>query len=259
MADSLKSLIFERPAIRSAALRAVSLVKSLRHAGPGLYTLCYHRVPAARQARFDAQLAFFRRFGRFVSADEAAEAVRRGWRGPDRAFLVSFDDGYADSVDVALPVLRAHGVPAIQFLVSDWLDAPPDSTSRCEAYMTRQDAADWTASGMSLGSHSASHPRYSTLDEAEARSEFERSRDAIGRLTGGPVRHFACPWGVADADYKPDRDPGLAKDCGYETFYTTRRGRAVGPADLLAMPRHVVEPDWALHEIHARVGRWRHG
>ncbi len=259
MASSIKSLVLDRPAIRSAALRAVSLVRSLDRAGPGLYTLLYHRVPAARQDRFDAQLAFFRRFGRFAAADEAADAVRHGWTGRDRAFLVSFDDGYADSVDVALPVLRAHGVPAIQFLVSDWLDAPPASVDRRDGYMTRRDADTWTAAGMALGSHSASHSRFSGLGEAEARSEFERSRDAIGRLTGGPVRHFACPWGVADADFRPDRDPGLARDCGYETFYTTRRGRAVGPSDLFGMPRHVVEPDWALHELHARVGSWRHG
>lgn len=257
MASALKSLILDRPAIRGAVLRAVSLVRSLDRAGPGLYTLLYHRIPAAHQDRFDAQLAFFRRFGRFVAADEAADAVRSGWTGRDRAFLVSFDDGYADSVDVALPVLRAHGIPAIQFLVSDWLDAPPASADRRDGYMTPRDVGVWAAAGMDVGSHSASHPRFSRLSEAEARSEFERSRDALGRLTGKPVRHFACPWGVAAADFSPDRDPGLARACGYETFYTTRRGRAVGPSDLFGMPRHVVEPDWALHEVHARVGGWR--
>ena len=259
MVQHLRRLFRDHKTLRAGALRVAALVKSLHRAEPGLYTLLYHRVPASSQEAFDRQLGFFRQFGRFVAPEEATALVRGGWTGRHRAFLLSFDDGQADNIDVALPVLRARSVPAIQFLVSDWVDGPPPSTGRADGYMTRDDVAAWVAAGMSLGSHSATHPRLSGLDAAAVRAEFERSRDTLGRMAGEPMRHFACPWGVAGADYVPDRDPALARACGFETFFTTRRGSATDRSDLLAMPRHVLEPHWPLHEIEALMGGWTYG
>ncbi len=259
MVQRLKKLFRDQRTLRAGALRVAALVKSLHRAEPGLYTLLYHRVPAASQDGFDRQLGFFQQFGRFVAPEEVTPLVVDGWTGRHRAFLLSFDDGQADNIDVALPVLRARGLQAIQFLVSDWVDGPPLSTGRADGYMTRADVAAWVAAGMSLGSHSATHPRLSGLDAAAVRAELMRSRDALGCMAGEPLRHFACPWGVAGADYLPDRDPALARACGFETFFTTRRGSATSASDLLAMPRHVLEPHWPLHEIEALMGGWVHG
>lgn len=52
---------------------------------------------------------------------EAAERLRAGTL-PRRAAVVSFDDGYADNVEVALPVLRELGLPAVFFVTTGFLD-----------------------------------------------------------------------------------------------------------------------------------------
>ena len=243
----------DRALLRAGALRAGSFVRSLERAEPGIYTLCYHHVASTAQAQFSAQLGLLRRFGPFIDADTAVLRLLSGRAREERAFLLTFDDGYADNVQVALPVIRAHGVPAILFLVSDWLVTPPPA-SQPGAYMTRADVETWLAAGLSIGSHSASHRRFSGLDRDEAAREFARSSEALSVLTGRPTRHFACPWGVVDLDYDSSRDPALAHEAGYRTFFTTRRGKAKNHRDLLSMPRHVLEPEWDLYQLRTLLG-----
>ncbi len=179
--------------------------RRLAHAPPGLYALCYHRVPERHRAGFSAQIAYLQRHGRFVGADEAVTLLETGAATAGRHFLVTFDDGYADTVEVALPVLRAAGVPAILFLVSDWLDAPPANPPG--PYADRAMVAAWLAAGMAVGSHGCSHARIATLGDAAAEREIAGSREVLAAATGVPIRHFACPWGVAARDYLPSRDP----------------------------------------------------
>lgn len=62
------------------------------------------------------QLALLGRLGEFVTAHEVRAAVRGGVRLPDRAILVTFDDGLREQFEHAWPVLRAMGVPAIFFV-----------------------------------------------------------------------------------------------------------------------------------------------
>ncbi|MBD8907774.1 polysaccharide deacetylase family protein [Methylorubrum zatmanii] len=270
MYDWVETTVRDSPVLRKLALRGGALFKSLSYAEPSLYTLCYHQIPAARQDDFAAQLRHLARHGDFIDADSAADRLAAGWRGRDRAFLVTFDDGYANTFAVARPVLKALNVPGIVFLISDWIDAPPDfppGLDRVDAlpasgrlYMNRAEIAAWCDEGFDVGSHTATHPRMSRLGHAQAADEIARSRRDLAALTGREIRHFACPWGVAGQDFDPEREPVLALESGYCTFFTTRRGHATRAADLPLMPRHVVEPHWPVSDLEALMGRvWRPG
>lgn len=254
----VKTTLRDTPGLRELALRGGSLLRSLACAEPGLYTLCYHQVPAALQERFAEQLRHLRAYGDFIDADTARDRLEVGWPARARAFLITFDDGYADTRDVAMPVLAALGLPAIVFLVSDWLDAPPQAEGE-RRYMNRADVAAWLAAGFQIGSHGARHRRLSGLAREEVAAEFARSRRDLAALAGRPVDHFACPWGVAGHDFDPARDPALAREAGFRTFFTTRRGHTRGAEDLFLMPRHVVEPHWSIFEFEALLGGSRLG
>ncbi len=89
--------------------------------------LLYHRVAelprdpwslAVAPARFDAQLAMLRRRFYVLPLDALISCLRGGTPVPRRAVAVTFDDGYADNVHRALPLLERHGVPATLFAVS---------------------------------------------------------------------------------------------------------------------------------------------
>ncbi len=118
------------------SMRALALLQPLLALlSPGgargrLSILLYHRVHRSADplAPGDPDAAAFRWQMELLAARftplALAEAVPRLLAGtlPPRAVCVTFDDGYADNIDVALPILRAAGVPATFFIATGYLD-----------------------------------------------------------------------------------------------------------------------------------------
>jgi len=95
-----------------------------------LLIINYHRVlgepDALRENEvtatdFAMQLGVLARFFKFLPLARAVVALRDGTL-PRRAVAITFDDGYADNVTVALPVLLRLGVPATFFITVGFLD-----------------------------------------------------------------------------------------------------------------------------------------
>lgn len=95
-----------------------------------LTVLIFHRVhavvdplfpdePDAR--RFDDMLAWLGAWFNVLPLDEALRALSQDAL-PARAACITFDDGYADNHDVALPILQRHGLSSAFFVASGFLD-----------------------------------------------------------------------------------------------------------------------------------------
>ena len=96
----------------------------------GLAVLIYHRVGSehdplrkgmATAAEFRAQMRTLSRFFRPMAIADGLRGLRAG-TVPSRAVAVTFDDGYADNVSLALPILKSEGVPATFFIATSYLD-----------------------------------------------------------------------------------------------------------------------------------------
>jgi peptidoglycan/xylan/chitin deacetylase (PgdA/CDA1 family) len=92
----------------------------------GVAVLGYHRICdddhdplglATGTDCFDTHVRFLADYCEPMRLQDAATAVRRG-RPPPRSVAVTFDDGYIDTLEHALPVLERHGVPATVFVTS---------------------------------------------------------------------------------------------------------------------------------------------
>ncbi len=110
--------------------RAAASVLSPAGDGGRLSVLIFHRVlpqsdplfPTEVDARtFDAMLGWIGGLFNVLPLDEAVTALRAG-RLPARAAAITFDDGYADNEEVALPILQRHRMPATFFIASGFLD-----------------------------------------------------------------------------------------------------------------------------------------
>ena len=71
---------------------------------------------------FERQIAFLAQRYRCLSMDDLLEALESGRALPRNAVVVTFDDGYRDNYEVAYPVLRRYGVPAIFYLATGCID-----------------------------------------------------------------------------------------------------------------------------------------
>lgn len=149
-------------------------------------------------ARFRAQLALLRRLGfHSISLLGLAEHLARGTPISPRAVVITFDDGYLDTLTLALPLLREFGFSATCYFVagaigrwSEWTKPAP--------LMDWDGVRAWLAAGMEVGSHSVSHRRLPWLDDAAVREEVVASKARLEDRLGIAVGSFAYPYNHVD-------------------------------------------------------------
>ncbi len=193
--------------------------------------LTYHHVgPRSRGARikglyldpklFARQLAELRAAG-FTTA-KFRNATGAGSSGERRVFL-TFDDGFRDVFENALPVLEQHRFCGIEFLVSGLVGRTNEWQQRegdvVEPLMDDSQVRDWLAAGHEIGSHTQTHPHLTQLSPAVAREEISASRKALEDRFGVVIEHFCYPYGDWN---EAVRDLVIA--AGYQTACTTLPG-----------------------------------
>lgn len=149
---------------------------------------------------------------------------------------ITFDDGYLNNLTYALPVLERHGFSSTCYCVSQRLgqtnvwDQPQAiaQTPLMDAGQLRQ----WVAGGQEVGAHTRYHVNLTECDEALARSEMLLSKEDLEKAVQKPVAHFCYPYGVYAAGHV-----ALARQAGFSSATTTRRGRCHAGADLWQLPR----------------------
>ncbi len=212
---------------------------------PAVRILMYHRVtrlPAYDQLtvtpeRFDDQMAALRASRcRVVSLAQAVADLERG-EPPAPAVVVTFDDGYRDNLENALPILRRHEIPATIFVTARFSDGSlrhpryPDEPGRLhldwqEIALLANDPA------ITIGSHSLTHPYLTRLDDAAATAEIAGSRAAIAEKLGRDVDFFCYPSGDLGA-----RERRLAEAAGYRAAVSVRPGANRDLSERFALRR----------------------
>jgi peptidoglycan/xylan/chitin deacetylase (PgdA/CDA1 family) len=103
---------------------------------PGVVVLTYHRIAepgadsfydpviSATPESFHTQIEWLSNRVRLLTLDELIAQVESGSSCREPTMLVTFDDGYRDNFDVAVPTLRARNVPATFFIPTEFLESP---------------------------------------------------------------------------------------------------------------------------------------
>jgi peptidoglycan/xylan/chitin deacetylase (PgdA/CDA1 family) len=214
---------------------------------------------------------------------------------------ITFDDGYADNAELALPILARQGLTASFFVATSFLDGgrmwndtiietvrraparvdledlgagtldlngaetraaattrlirawkhlpPGERQSRVDELarragvqpptnlMMRSDQVRALArAGMTVGSHTATHPILAKIDDAEAEREMRESRARLESITGEPVTQFAYPNGRLGDDYEL-RHAEIARRVGFELALSTDPGMVERGSDPYRLPR----------------------
>ncbi|WP_093477537.1 MULTISPECIES: polysaccharide deacetylase family protein [unclassified Streptomyces] len=190
--------------------------------------------------RLDRQLHWLRRRGlRGVSVAELLAARARDG-GRDLVGL-TFDDGYADFLDNALPLLERWGCTATLFVLPGRLggDNAWDPLGPRKPLLTAAGIRRVADAGVEIGSHGLTHVDLTRADDALLTAETTESRALLEELTGRPVTGFCYPYGTVDR-----RAVDAVRDAGYGYACAIDPGRLNGPHVL---PRvHVGQNDTAV-------------
>jgi peptidoglycan/xylan/chitin deacetylase (PgdA/CDA1 family) len=104
--------------------------RRLRRRPGRAFVLTYHRISDATgymvecvpPAAFDMQLGVLRQRSRIVRLHELIERLQNPEPLEEDIAAITFDDGYRDNLDTALPILERHGIPATVFVATGFVD-----------------------------------------------------------------------------------------------------------------------------------------
>ncbi|MFI6404469.1 polysaccharide deacetylase family protein [Streptomyces sp. NPDC050548] len=220
-----------------------------RVTGPVPWVAMYHSVGdcsddpyrvTVTPDRLDRQLRWLSRRGlRGVSMAELLAARARG-EGHGLVGL-TFDDGYADFVDNALPALARWDCGATLFVLPGRLggDNAWDPLGPRKPLLTADGIRRAAAEGVEIGSHGLTHVDLTKADDATLKAEVAESRSVLAELTGTTVDGFCYPYGTIDA-----RAVAAVQEAGYTYACAIDPGDLSGPH---AFPRvHIGQNDTAV-------------
>jgi peptidoglycan/xylan/chitin deacetylase (PgdA/CDA1 family) len=164
---------------------------------------------------------------------------------PERAALITFDDGYRSILNYGLPELRRFGYPAVMFVPTAFIgghngfdaDNEPE-----EAICGWEELRELEGCGVSVQSHGVSHRALSELNAAEQQQEILRSKAALEDGLGKPVEIFSYPYG--DCGSEPAAVRSVLERAGYRAACLYGGGPHRMPiADPYRLRRLAVGPD----------------
>ncbi len=220
--------------------------------------LFYHRVSddrdelAVSPRRFREQMELLSGEGfRVTDIVEIADLLDEG-DTPARTVGLSFDDGFLDVAESALPVLEALGFRATVFVSTGITDG-----SATFAWYDRQppligwnDIAALDRGGtLRFEAHTVTHPNLLAVDDETSRREIADSKSSLEARLGRPVEAFCYPAGLFG-----ERERQFVIDAGFRLGASCEPGINLPGTDRFALRRRQIDSRDRLLDFRAKVG-----
>ncbi len=163
-----------------------------------------------------------------VSLADAYLAMAGEKQLPERPVALTFDDGGIDNYEVAFPLLKEYGLTGTFFVITG-------SVGR-EGRMGWEQLREMSAQGMSIQSHTVSHPDLRGVSASKLKSELVDSRKAITDAVGEPSYVLSYPSGAYDGKVIE-----ATRAAGYVMAVATDKGKEGDPAAVYEMRRRRVQ------------------
>ena len=147
----------------------------------------------------------------YMHAQQQIHSNRTGSSYHSKKFLLTFDDGEISNFELALPLLKKFDRKAVFFVVTNFVGKP--------GYMDWYQINELLDAGMFVGSHSHTHPEFTSLSLEEARFEFKTSKEILEQALGKEITMFSYPFGKYSEQHSL-----LAIELGYKYLFCSRHG-----------------------------------
>jgi len=217
--------------------------------------LMYHRIAESAPEldpekltiaaeHFEKQLAAFVETFTIMSLSEVVTRLQEKRRLPVQTLCLTFDDGYEDNFEIALPILERYEVPATFFIAGAglnnehiylWEEHAPELYKHANTELLARTSGHPL---VEIGGHTQTHPRLTVLAPEEQTQEISENKRMLEKITRQPVTLFAYPFGQLN-DFNVT-SVAAVKACGYEAACTTISGLVEQRGDLYRLPREYV-------------------
>jgi len=155
---------------------------------------------------------------------------------PGQRVYLTFDDGFSDVFDRALPLLLENRLRSINYLVSSLLGKSNEWQLKLgdvvEPLMDVVQVREWLEAGQEIGAHTQTHPHLTQLSLAAAREEITGSKKSLEDRFGVRVDHFSYPYGDCN---KAVRD--LVIEAGFKSACTISPGVNTSETSVFELKR----------------------
>jgi peptidoglycan/xylan/chitin deacetylase (PgdA/CDA1 family) len=227
----------------------------VRPAPAGVVGLIYHRVGRSSHLEIDLPRGLFAEqmaalSDRAVTIDAALEALATGSTPGPAPVFVTFDDGTADFVDVALPILVEHRVPVVLYAATAFIEeGRPFAHAGTPASWSG--LADAVSTGLvTVGSHTHTHTLLDRIAPDDVADELDRSRQLIEDRLGVSAAHFAYPKAVLGS---PEAERAVRERFRSAALAGTRVN-AFGATDPHRLARSPIQVSDGMRWFTAKVG-----
>jgi peptidoglycan/xylan/chitin deacetylase (PgdA/CDA1 family) len=155
---------------------------------------------------------------------------------PPRPVVITFDDGFADFYDTALPALHERGFCSTLYVPTGLLRGRPERIrvpSLGDSLLEWSQLAEIQRSGVEIGAHSHTHPHLDTLSTSAAREEITRSKALLEDELGSEIATFAYPNGYSNPTVRRlVADAGFRSACAVKNAFSSPTDDVFGIARL---------------------------
>jgi peptidoglycan/xylan/chitin deacetylase (PgdA/CDA1 family) len=216
--------------------------------------LHYHGVRSGERPKFARQMDTLIRLATPIPANN-----RNSLPAGERYAALTFDDGFLNVAENAIPELVARKIPATIFVVPSLLGGSPEWNTMGADYIRKErliSAAQLKALPsdlITIGSHTTTHAWLPSVTEAEAREEINASRDSLKSLLNREIDLFSFPFGGCN-----DQLLELCREAGYTRVFTIVPRLAFRNPQEFVTGRIEVNPsDWPVEFRLKLLGAYR--
>ena len=211
---------------------------------------------------FEGQMEYLQRAGyRTLKIQELVSYINGGLTLPQKAVVVTFDDGWLDNYIYALPAIKKNKINATVFLITNRVENASQNATMIPSFIpTHEESKSLIEKGEShkvvlnwsvikemsdtglieFYSHTKSHAKCNSLSEKELAEELKESREIIEKRLGIPCPYFCWPYGKYNG-----LAVNVAKKTGYKALFTTNHGVVEAGSDPFVINRIIVKDNIA--------------
>ena len=208
----------------------------------------YHSVDAVQRSRFAKQMDQLLSYAKPIAANEAT-TLQPG----THHVAVTFDDGFKNFYECALPELVKRGIPATMFVITDVIGKTFGPDGYAEEVMSLEQIRALPESLVTIGSHTLTHPLLPSINLDQAKREIALSRAKLEEQLHRRIVLFSFPYGGFNQKLVE-----MCHEAGYQRIFSTLPHFAFREPHEFVTGRVPVDPtDWPLEFRLKLAGAYR--